>query len=226
MTESRIVYCLQSIVSKREGYQPLIIRVLHRHAVRAASIACKVVLIALTAISRVGDAHGSRRELVGIERIDRMVHGHSKSERRENRIETNDETAVAEEFVGVSGLGRTEGARLNAPLTKAPSTFLCPTLGTKQRNPEGEKREYTLRHGRLSFCVSSCDPQGDSQARTRSVQVPLLLGTCQRTICVLVVLLGGFLKLGTAAGGRNYGVIFPDRCSATALGALRSAFVN
>ena len=136
-------------ITERQSYQPFIVRVLHRHAVRAACTARKVVLIASTTISRVGDAYGSRGELVRIERVDRMVDGHSKSERRENRVESNDETTIAEEFVGTRCVCRTERVRARHPLL-AGGAGTCPTLGAKQRNREGDKPKHRSTHGWIS----------------------------------------------------------------------------
>src|SRR5882724_12919764 len=162
MTESGSVDRLSSKVAERQSYQPFIILVLDRHTVWAAGAPREIVLNALTAISRVLDAYGARgfrgtrRELFRIKRVNCMDDGHSKTEPGvQNALEMNDETAVAEEFVRVCGVCRTERARHTPPFsfTRA-SKFLCPTLGTKQRKRKYKERENPLKHNRTSCGVA------------------------------------------------------------------------
>src|SRR5258708_27703872 len=86
-------------ITEPEHYQPFIIRVLHRHTVRAGShsrIPGEIVFIATTAIPRrIWDAYGARRELGKINRVDRVANGHSKTKRRQHCLELNDENPVA-----------------------------------------------------------------------------------------------------------------------------------
>src|SRR6266702_3291615 len=105
-----------------------------------------------------------------------MVDGRSKGKRRQHGVELNDQTAVAEKFVGASGVGRTERVRAGHHTgSSIIGACTCPTLSTKQRNGEGEKREYTSTHGWVSLCVSLCESRGDRQARTRSILIISIL---------------------------------------------------
>src|SRR6266849_1997967 len=162
MTESRIVDRLRSRskVTKNEIYQPFIIGVPDRHTVRAASIAGEIVLIAYTlGICRVTDAHRARRELCRVKhnrvwaraladrcRVGRMALTHPKVKRRQHGDEFNGEVAAIGEVVGECGAVRSEcvtGRLLH-------TAGLCPTLGTKQRNRQGEKREHRSTHSWIS----------------------------------------------------------------------------
>src|SRR6266487_2098203 len=108
-----------------------------------------------------------------------MVDGGSKGKRRQHGVELNDENAVAAsgKIVGACGGAGTERVCYAARwlLYAATGGDLCPTLGTKQRNRQGEKREYTSTHGWVSLCVSLCESRGDRQARTRSVLIISIL---------------------------------------------------
>src|SRR5712692_2700310 len=148
MSESRIVDWLASEITELKSYQPFIIYALNWHTVRAVGTSREIVLILVTIA--VCDGYGARRELVRIKRVDRMVDGHSKRERRQHRDESNGETAVAAKVEGVCCGGRTERTSHTPSLITNASTFLCPTLGTKQRNRQGEKRENTFTHGGIS----------------------------------------------------------------------------
>src|SRR6266571_4437932 len=150
MAESRIVDRLGSKVAERESYQPFIIGVPYRHTVRAASTSREIVLIArISGIGRVLDAYGARRELVRIKRkwIGWMADSHSKSKRRQHGFEMNGELAAIGEEVGVCYVGWTERTRHTPSLICNAYRSLCPTLGTEQRNREGEKRDHAFRHG-------------------------------------------------------------------------------
>src|SRR2546427_10525930 len=93
MTKSRIVDRLIGKIAERESYQPFVIRALDRHTVRAAGIAGEIVLVALT--RRVCDAYGAHRELVRIERVNRMVDGGSKRKCRQYSYEFKNKNAIS-----------------------------------------------------------------------------------------------------------------------------------
>src|SRR5437016_11818672 len=100
MTESRVVGCLGGEVTERERYQPLIILVLDRHIVRAASIAREIVLIAPKATRHVCDAMRVGRKLIRIQRkrrfrrVVRMADIHSESKCRQHSVKIDDESTV------------------------------------------------------------------------------------------------------------------------------------
>src|SRR6266487_491249 len=176
MTESRIVDRLRSKVTEHESYQPFIVLVPDRDTVRAAGIAGEIVLIALT--RRVCDAYGTRRELVRINLVDRMVDGRSKGKRRQHGAELNDENAITGSGKIVCACGGAGTERVCYAWARRlvyAATGGCPTRRTKQRNRQGEKREYTSTHGWVSLCVSLCESRGDRQARTRSVLIISIL---------------------------------------------------
>ena len=83
MSESRIVDWPASRITELKYYQPFIIDVLDRHTVRAAGIAGEIVLILVTIA--VCNGYSARRELVRVKRVDRMIDGRSKGERRQHR---------------------------------------------------------------------------------------------------------------------------------------------